>query len=307
LRVIAWLRPERGPIAGPESRRLSERTPEKAVPDLGHGVGLRREHYERILAGEPGVDWFEVISENFMVKGGRALQVLESVRRDYPITLHGVSLSIGSSDPLCEEYLEQLSVLAHRFEPAWISDHLCWTGVGGHNSHDLLPLPYCEESLEHVVDRVSRVQDRLRRPIALENVSTYLTFAGSAISEWDYLAEVSRRADCGILLDVNNIYVSAMNHGFDAEVYIDSIPDDRVCQIHLAGHRDFGTHLLDTHSREVCDEVWQLYRRATRRFGAVASLVEWDEDLPEWEILVAECNRARDERARGLKDAAVER
>ena len=263
------------------------------VPDLGHGVGLRREHFDRVLSDRTRVDWFEVISENYMVKGGRPLHILERVRRDYPLVLHGVSLSIGSTDPLDRGYLDRLRDLAGRIEPAWVSDHLCWTSIGGHNSHDLLPLPYTEETLDHVVSRLGEVQDHLGRRIALENASTYLRFAGSSIPEWEFLGEVAHRADCGILLDVNNVYVSAVNHGFDPEKYLAAIPPERVWEIHLAGHTDCGSHLLDTHSARVCDEVWDLYRFASRRIGAVASLVEWDEDIPDWDILEAESGRAR--------------
>jgi uncharacterized protein (UPF0276 family) len=265
------------------------------MKNLGHGVGLRSEHFGRVLEAPTSVDWFEVISENFMVKGGRPLHVLDRVRRDYPVVLHGVSLSIGSSDPLDKRYLEALAALIKRVEPAWVSDHLCWTGVGGHNAHDLLPLPYTEEALLHTVERVSAVQDFLGRQIALENVSTYLSFAGSTMSEWEFLAQLAERADCGILLDVNNIYVSAANHDFDPATYLAAIPKDRVWQIHLAGHADKGTHLLDTHSRPVCDSVWSLYRQALERFGELASLVEWDEDIPAWDILEAECERAKRE------------
>ena len=272
----------------------------RAVPDLGHGVGLRREHFERVLAGPVGVDWFEIVSENFMVRGGRPLHVLERVRRDYPLVLHGVSLSIGSSDPLRSDYLDALSALIERVEPAWVSDHLCWTGIGGHNAHDLLPLPYTEEALAHVTRRVLQVQERLGRRIALENVSSYLEFAGSTLPEWEFLAELARRADCGILLDVNNVYVSAANHGFDAAKYLEAIPAERVWQVHLAGHSDRGSHLLDTHGSPVCEEVWQLYRQATRRLGAVASLVEWDEHVPDWETLEAESRRARAIRSEAL-------
>jgi uncharacterized protein (UPF0276 family) len=266
-----------------------------SVPNLGHGVGLRHEHFDRVLAAPTSIDWFEVISENFMIKGGRPLHVLDRVRRDYPVVLHGVSLSIGSSDPLDKDYLLDLGRLIDRVEPAWVSDHLCWTGVGGHNSHDLLPLPYNEETLEHTIRRVEMVQDQLGRQIALENPSTYLTFTGSSLSESEFLSQLAERADCGILLDVNNVYVSAMNHGFDAAAYIEAIPQDRVWQIHLAGHTDHGTHLLDSHSRPVCDAVWSLYRSAIRRFGDVATLVEWDEDIPEWEVLEAESERAKRE------------
>lgn len=273
------------------------------VQDLGHGVGLRRDHYERVLEEPTQVDWFEVISENFMVRGGRPLHVLERVRRDYPIVLHGVSLSIGSTDPIRRDYLDDLARLATRVEPAWVSDHLCWTGVGGHNAHDLLPLPYTEETLAHVVARIGQVQDALGRKIALENVSTYLAFEGSTMPEWEFLAAVANGADCGILLDVNNIFVSAVNHGFDPETYLDAVPSDRVWQIHLAGHTDKGTHLLDTHSAPVRGEVWDLYRSAVRRTGAVASLIEWDEDIPEWDTLEAESLRARAARAAVLGDS----
>jgi uncharacterized protein (UPF0276 family) len=235
-----------------------------------------------------------------MVKGGRPLHILDRVRRDYPLVLHGVSLSIGSTDPLDRGYLDRLRELAARIEPAWVSDHLCWTSVGGHNSHDLLPLPYTEEALEHVVSRLAWVQEHLGRRIALENASTYLSFAGSTMPEWEFLAEVARRADCGILLDVNNVFVSAVNHGFDAKKYLEAVPAERVWEIHLAGHTDRGSHLLDTHGKRVCDEVWELYRFASRRIGAVASLVEWDEDIPDWETLEAESLRARDERREAL-------
>lgn len=256
-------------------------------------MGLRREHFDRVLAGPTRVDWFEVISENFMVNGGRPRHVLEQVRRDYAVVLHGVSLSIGSTDPLDRGYLDRLGALAAWIQPAWVSDHLCWTGVGGHNAHDLLPLPYTEEALDHVVARVAAVQEHLGRRIALENVSTYLTFAGSTLTEWEFLAQVAVRADCGILLDINNVYVSAANHGFDPKKYLEALPAERIWQMHLAGHTDRGTHLLDSHSRRVCNEVWDLYRFATRRIGAVSTLVEWDEDIPDWDTLEAECLRAR--------------
>jgi uncharacterized protein len=269
-------------------------------PGLGHGVGLRRDHFDRVLSAPTSVDWFEVISENFMVRGGRPLDVLTRVRRDYPVVMHGVSLSIGSSDPLDESYLARLRDLAERIEPAWVSDHLCWTGVGGHNAHDLLPLPYTEEALAHVVARVTRVQEILGRRIALENVSSYLTFTASTMPEWEFLREVARRADCGILLDVNNIFVSSVNHRFDPVAYVEGIPVDRVWQFHLAGHSDHGTYLLDTHDHPVREEVWDLYRRAVARFGRVATLVEWDGNIPAWDRLEAESGRAREEERRAL-------
>ncbi len=260
---------------------------------LGFGVGLRTPHYDDILTQRPAVDWFEVISENFMIDGGRPLHVLDRVRRDYPIVLHGVSLSIGSTDPLDRHYLDGLARLAERIEPAWVSDHLCWTGVGGRNTHDLLPLPYTEECLAHVVERVERVQDHLGRRILLENPSTYLEFSASTIPEAEFLAAVAERADCEILLDVNNVYVSACNHGFDPQLYLETIPVERVRQFHLAGHADRGTFLHDTHDHPVCDAVWDLYGVAVRRFGVRATLIEWDDAIPPLARVLEEAERAR--------------
>jgi len=271
-------------------------------PALGFGVGLRPPHYGHVLEAHPAVEWFEVISENFLIAGGRPLQVLERVRAQYPIVLHGVSLSIGSTDPLDADYLRRLRQLAERIDAAWISDHLCWTGVGGHNLHDLLPLPYSEEALEHVVSRVQRVQDALGRRIALENVSSYLTFCDSVLPEWEFLAAVAERADCAILLDVNNVFVSAHNHGFDAHTYLAGIPVERVVQFHLAGHSDHGTHLLDTHDHPVCDGVWDLYAAAVRRFGALPTLIEWDDRIPPFERLHGEAKRAAAVAAEARRD-----
>jgi len=262
-------------------------------PMLGYGVGLRRQHYSHVLETRPSVDWFEVISENFMVAGGRALEVLEGVRASYPIAMHGVSLSIGSTDPLNRDYLRQLRDLARRFEPAWISDHLCWTGVGGRNLHDLIPLPYTDEALRHVVARIREVQDILERPLLIENVSSYMAFADSTMTEWEFISTIADEADCGILLDLNNIFVSAFNHRFDANEYIDAVPAERVVQYHLAGHSDHGTHLLDTHDHPICDAVWALYERAARRFGAVSAMVEWDDNIPEFAELARIADRAR--------------
>jgi hypothetical protein len=239
------------------------------------------------------MDWFEVISENFMVAGGRPLEVLAAVRDRAPLVLHGVSLSIGTTDPLNRKYLADLRALARRFEPAWISDHLCWTGVAGHNLHDLLPLPYTAEVVRHVSQRIREVQDFLERPILLENVSSYLTFRDSTLSECEFLRAVTEQADCGILLDINNIFVNAFNHRFSAEQYLDAIPVERVVQFHLAGHSDHGTHLLDTHDQPVREEVWALYQRAVRRFGAVSTLIEWDDNIPEFSVLADTAERAR--------------
>jgi uncharacterized protein (UPF0276 family) len=260
---------------------------------LGCGIGLRRDHYGTILEQWPEIDWFEAISENFMVPGGRALYVLDRVRERYPVVLHGVSLSIGSSDPIDFAYLRELHALAARARPEWISDHFCWTGVGGKNAHDLLPLPYTEETIEHVVARVRTVQDFLERPFVLENVSSYLTYRDSQITEWECLAEIARRADCFLLLDVNNVYVSAFNHRFDPLDYLQGIPVDRVVQFHLAGHTDNGTHLLDTHDRPIGDPVWQLYREAVRRFGPVSTLIERDDRIPQLAEVAAEAEAAR--------------
>jgi uncharacterized protein (UPF0276 family) len=262
-------------------------------PYLGFGVGLRPPHYKLVVETHPKVDWFEVISENFMVEGGRALEVLEAVREHYPIAMHGVSMSIGSTDPLSRSYLRQLREMARRFEPAWISDHLCWTGVGGRNLHDLLPLPYTEEAIEHVVARIRQVQEMLGRPILIENVSSYMAFTDSTMTEWEFISAIAEEADCGILLDINNIFVSAFNHRYDANDYIDAVPVERVVQYHLAGHSDHGTHLLDTHDHPIRDKVWALYERAARRFGEVAAIVEWDDNIPEFAVLAEASERAR--------------
>jgi uncharacterized protein (UPF0276 family) len=264
-----------------------------AVPYLGHGVGLRPAHYPRLWDGTARADWFEVISENFMIAGGRPAAALERARSLAPVVLHGVSLSIGSVDPLDDAYLAALQSLAARYEPAWLSDHLCWSSARGHHAHDLLPLPYTEEALEHVVRRVVAVQERLGRQILLENVSSYLTYTHSTIAEWEFLAAVAERADCGLLLDVNNVHVSAVNHGFESGAYLEGLPRDRIGQIHLAGHTDMGAYLLDTHDGPVIEAVWDLYREAVRRFGAVSTLVEWDDRVPDLEVVRGEAERAR--------------
>ncbi|MBI3897714.1 MAG: DUF692 domain-containing protein [Gammaproteobacteria bacterium] len=262
-------------------------------PYLGFGLGLRIPHYETILETQPAVDWFEILSENYMVPGGKPLHYLDRIRSRYPLVMHGVSLSIGSTDPLDRNYLRELKALAQRVEPAWISDHLCWTGVHGKNMHDLLPLPYTEEAIAHVADRIAQVQDTLGRRILIENVSSYVSYRDSAMSEWEFLTNVVERADCLMLLDINNIYVSAFNHGFDAQAYLDGVPRERVQQFHLAGHRHLGTHIIDTHDEPVVDDVWSLYETAVRRFGPISTMIERDDNVPELAELLAELDQAR--------------
>jgi uncharacterized protein (UPF0276 family) len=262
------------------------------IPDLGVGVGLRKPHVAQVVRERPPMAWFEIISENYFAEGGIQRANLEAVRSAYPVVPHGVSLSIGGTDPLDASYLACLKSLVRSVSAPWFSDHLCWTGVSGVDTHDLLPMPFTSETLRLVVERVKQVQGEVEAPLSLENPSSYLTFHESTLLEHEFLAEVSERADCGILLDVNNVFVSAQNHGFDAHAYIDAIPVDRVVQIHLAGHEDRGTYLLDTHSTPVPAPVWDLYRRAIARFGPISTLVEWDQDVPPWERLVAEAELA---------------
>ncbi len=266
----------------------------------GFGLGLRSEHYADFAQAQPGVDWLEVISENFLVPGGKPLHHLERIRRDHPVVMHGVSMSIGSTDPLDLAYLRELKALAQRIEPAWISDHLCWTGVDHHNLHDLLPLPYTEAALRHVVQRVQQVQELLGRRLLLENVSSYVSFAGDEMSEWEFIAELMRRADCELLLDVNNVYVSSVNHGFDAKTFINAMPRERVRQIHLAGHEDHGDHLIDTHDHPVCEAVWQLYAYTVQRLGGVPTMIERDDHIPPLPELLAELAVARAVQAQAL-------
>jgi len=274
-------------------------------PNLGHGIGLRPRHFGALLAAPPPVDWMEAVSENYLAPGGRPVAVLEKVRREVPVALHGVSLSIGSTDPLDRPYLAALRALVDRVQPAIVSDHLCWGRHGGRYAHDLWPLPFTEEALRHVVERVVQVQEALGRQMLLENVSSYVAFRESEMSEWEFLAQVATRADCGILLDVNNIYVSARNHGFSAADYLEGVPADRVAQFHLAGHSDKGAYLFDSHDANVPDAVWDLYRMAVARFGAVSSLIEWDDHIPELEVLVAESRRAASIEADVLRRRAV--
>jgi uncharacterized protein (UPF0276 family) len=267
----------------------------------GFGLGLRPEHYRDFLDGRPRVDWLEVISENYLVPGGKPLHHLDAIRRDHPMVMHGVSLSIGSTDPLDVHYLRQLKQLAGRIEPGWISDHLCWTGMDHTNLHDLLPLPYTEAALRHLVPRIAQVQDLLGRRLVLENVSSYVRFASDEMSEAEFIAELLKRSDCLLLLDVNNVYVSSVNHGFSATGFIDAMPADRVVQLHLAGHRDNGDHLVDTHDAPVCDAVWQLYRHTLQRLGPVPTMIERDDHIPPIDALIAELDQAR-----SIADEALE-
>lgn len=271
----------------------------------GFGLGLRPRHYEAVLRTRPRVDWFEALTENYMIPGGRPLQYLDRIRERYPVVLHGVSLSIGSADPLDRGYLAQLKALAARVQPAWISDHLCWTGVDGRNLHDLMPLPYTEEALRHVARRVRAVQEALGRRILLENVSSYVAYRSSAMTEWQFLAALAREADCDLLLDVNNIYVSAFNHGFDALAFLDGIPARRVRQIHLAGHGHCGDLIIDTHDAPVIGPVWELYAEAVRRFGPVPTMIERDDRIPPLGALVRELDRARAVAAGALQRKAA--
>lgn len=264
------------------------------APSLGFGLGLRPAHYAAILdGGDAGIDWFEAITENHLVGGGRPLHVLDAVRDRRPVVLHGVSLSIGGIDPLDFDYLARVRALAARVEPAWISDHLCWTGVDGCNLHDLLPLPYTAEALAHVVPRVQAVQEFLGRPLVLENVSSYVDYVSSECREWEFLAELVARTGCELLLDVNNVYVSHRNHGFDPVAFLDGLPRGAVRQLHLAGHSDLGTHVIDTHDAPVREEVWALYAHAVRRFGPLPTLLERDDAIPPLPELAAELAHAR--------------
>jgi uncharacterized protein (UPF0276 family) len=265
-------------------------------PDLGVGLGLRTVHYTDIVETQPEVDWFEVLSENYMQTSGRPLHFLDAVADRYPVAMHGVSMSIGSTDPLDRAYLTELRALRDRTRARWVSDHLCWTGVAGRNTHDLLPMPYTEEALRHVVDRVRHVQDFLGSPLALENPSSYVAFGGSstrAMQEWEFFARLADGADCALLLDVNNVFVSAYNHGFDTRAYLAAIPFDRVVQLHVSGHTNHGTHIIDSHIGPVIDEVWRLLGEAWRRAGGVSVLLEWDAEIPSLAAVHAEALRAR--------------
>jgi len=275
-------------------------------PSPGFGLGLRTVHYNDFLsAPQPSVDWLEIISDNYLVPGGKPLRMLDSIRERYPMAMHGVALSIGSVQGPDAAYLQQLKQLVDRVQPLWVSDHLCWTGVHGRQLHDLMPLPYTEEALDLVVRNVQQVQDTLGRRLVLENVSSYVSFAQSHMSEWDFVTEVCERADCLLLLDVNNIYVSSVNHGFDPLAYLDHMPAHRVQQIHLAGHHDQGDHIIDTHDHPVADPVWALYAQACQRMGDVATMIERDDHIPPLPELIAELDHARQVAATVRQKAAA--
>lgn len=265
----------------------------KQKPFLGYGLGLRSEHYDTILNNKLAIDWLEILTENYLVPGGKPHYFLDKIRESYPLVMHGVSMSIGSTDPLDYDYLSRLKKLATRIEPHWISDHLCWTGVHGKNLHDLMPLPYTEETIEHVVDRIKQVQDYLNRQILIENVSSYITYKQSMMTEWDFLNEIAKRADCLILLDVNNVYVSSVNHEFDPMHYIAAMDAKRVYQIHLAGHFNEGDYIIDTHDQAIVGAVWDLYAQTIKQLGPISTMIERDDHIPPLSELLLELNQAR--------------
>lgn len=262
-------------------------------PYLGFGLGLRTEHYEDILKLQPSIDWFEIITENYLIPGGKPFYYLDRIRENYPMVMHGVSLSLGSSDKLDWDYLKQVNDLAARIEPCWISDHLCWTGVGGMNMHDLLPLPYTKAMIQHVVARIQEIQDYLKRPLLIENVSNYLSYKQSEMTEWQFIHEIVKQAGCYLLLDVNNIYVNSVNHQFNAMDYLTAMPIDRVMQIHLAGHSNQGSYIIDTHDAPVIEPVWELYENTLKRFGPISTMIERDDNIPPLAELLLELNKAK--------------
>ncbi|MBI2785700.1 MAG: DUF692 domain-containing protein [Legionella longbeachae] len=272
---------------------IPQRIVTQKMPFLGFGLGLRPDYYEEILAKKPVLDWFEIITENYLVPGGKPLYYLDKIRAHYPIVMHGVSLSLGSSDPLDWDYLQQLKALAVRVEPVWISDHLCWTGVNGINAHDLLPIPYTRQAISHIVSRIHQIQDFLGRQILIENVSSYLTYKQSEMSEWEFILEIVKQADCYILLDVNNVYVSSINHQFNPLSYIQAMPAERVAQIHLAGHSNHGDYIIDTHDAPVIQPVWDLYAATLKCLGPVSTMIERDDNMPPLAELLAEIEQAK--------------
>lgn len=277
------------------------------TPFVGFGLGLRRPHYADYLTRDVPVDFVEIISENFMVAGGRPLVTLDAIRERHPVAMHGVSMSIGAAAGLDRAYLDRLKLLADRVRPMWVSDHLCWTGFNGHNSHDLLPLPFSDEALDTVCANIAVAQDVLERPMLFENPSSYVQFAECGMTEWEFLSAMCQRTGCYLLLDVNNIFVSSQNHGFDAATYLSAIPIDRVRQIHLAGHRQSEELLIDTHDRPVSTDVWSLYDAAIRRFGPIATMIERDDDIPPLDVLLAELDLARCRAAQSIAPTHLSR
>lgn len=260
---------------------------------LGFGLGLRSDHYETILSDLPPIDWFEILTENYLVPGGKPLYYLDNIREHYPVVMHGVSMSLGSTDLLDKEYLHAVKALMERIQPKWISDHLCWTGINQKNTHDLLPLPYTKEAISHVVERIQQVQDFFGQRILIENLSSYITYQQSEMTEWEFLSEIAKCADCFILLDVNNVYVSAQNHEFKPEDYIHGLPAERILQIHLAGHSNQGGCIIDTHDQPIIDPVWDLYAKTIQHLGPVSTMIERDDNIPPLKDLITELNHAR--------------
>ncbi|HEH5970992.1 TPA: DUF692 domain-containing protein [Legionella pneumophila] len=272
---------------------VSPNKSDQKLPYLGFGLGLRPNYYEEILTSKPDLDWFEILTENYLIPGGKPLYYLDKIREYYSIVMHGVSLSLGSTDPLNWDYLKQVQELASRIEPVWISDHLCWTGIHGLNTHDLLPVPYTTEAIQHIVSRIQEIQDFLKRPFLIENVSSYLTYKQSEMSEWDFILEIVKQSGCYLLLDVNNVYVSSFNHNFDPMAYINSMPPGRVAQIHLAGHTNHGDYIIDTHNAPVIEQVWDLYEATIQRLGPVSTMIERDDNMPDFSELLSEINHAK--------------
>lgn len=262
-------------------------------PYLGFGLGLRKEHYQSIIETQPSIDWFEILSENYMIKGGKPLYYLDKIRQDYPMVMHGVSMSLGSVDPIDKDYLKQLKNLINRIEPKWISDHLCWTGMAHKNMHDLLPLPYTEEAVIHMAEKIMQVQDYLGQQMLIENLSSYITYKADNMTEWEFLSAVCEKADCYLLLDINNIYVSSYNHNFDPIEYLKGVNPERVWQHHLAGHTNDGNLILDTHDQDVIEPVWQLYQQAAQLFGPVSTMIERDGNIPPLEDVMTELEHAK--------------
>ncbi len=272
---------------------MPNQTEQKKYSHLGFGLGLRKEHYQDVIDTHPSVDWFEILTENYLVDGGKPLYFLNQIAEQYPLVMHGVSMNIGNTESLDKDYLIQVKQLKQSINAHWFSDHLCWTGTNGTNAHDLLPLPYTEESIKHVVQRIEQVQDLMGCRMLIENVSSYISYIQSEMTEWEFLSEIAERADCLLLLDINNIYVSAVNHEFDPLDYLQAIDPARVQQFHLAGHSDYGDYIIDTHDEPVCRAVWELYAQAVQRFGETTFMIERDANIPPLTELLDELAFAR--------------